>query len=67
MINRTTMPELAAPPRTLPPPRRMFPAEPMPVPTWGEKIEQFLGEHPVLALTAGLTAGVLLGYLVKRR
>lgn len=45
----------------------MFPAEPMPVPTWGEKIEQFLGEHPVLALTAGLTAGVLLGYLVKRR
>lgn len=67
MIDRATLPDRDVSPRALPPPRRVFPAETIPAPTWGEKVEHFLGEHPVLALTAGLTAGILLGFLVKRR
>ncbi len=31
------------------------------------KVERFIGEHPVLSVTAGLTFGILLGCLIKRR
>ena len=34
---------------------------------WGEWIEQRLAAHPTLTLSAGLLAGVLIGWLVKRR
>ena len=34
---------------------------------WGKRIERFLGEHPILALSAGAAAGIALGCLVKRR
>ena len=34
---------------------------------WGQRIGQFLGEHPILALSAGAVAGIALGCLVKRR
>ena len=32
-----------------------------------EQVEDFIGKHPVLALTIGLTLGMFIGCLIKRR
>ena len=34
---------------------------------WRERIESYVGEHPVLSLTIGLTVGIVVGCLMKRR
>ena len=31
------------------------------------KLEEFLGDHPVMSLTIGFTFGIVVGCLVKRR
>ena len=33
----------------------------------GERIEQFIGNHPVLSLAVGFSVGIVLGCLIKRR
>ena len=36
-------------------------------PDWGKQIEKFIGDHPVASLAIGLTIGIVLGCLIKRR
>lgn len=33
----------------------------------GKQIEKFIGDHPVAALTLGLSFGIVVGCLIKRR
>ena len=50
-------------PATLPPARR----PPAPPGDLGERIGTFLGDHPVLSLALGLSLGIAVGCLLKRR
>ena len=38
---------------------------------WSQKLsaqlESYIGEHPVISLTVGLTLGIVVGCLIKRR
>lgn len=34
---------------------------------WSKQIEKFIGDHPVASLAIGLTIGIVLGCLIKRR
>ena len=39
-------------------------------PSWSElggRVEKFIGDHPVASLAIGLTVGIVIGCLVKRR
>ena len=33
----------------------------------GKRIERFIGDHPVMSLAVGLTIGIVIGCLIKRR
>jgi hypothetical protein len=35
--------------------------------SWEENLENFMGDHPKLTLTAAATIGLLLGWVVKRK
>lgn len=71
MINRISDIDIDAPGdglrRTRPGRAAEGPGDRSPLVGLGRQIETYIGDHPVMSLAIGLTIGIVIGCLIKRR